>query len=281
MKKLTRMLLMMAVLTVGAGLISCGETIVIGSTDTPAPKPEPTPTPENVVKATDLLKEAQKEGANVVFWYYYEGELFYAAFKKVGNEYVYQEGGNCNKASTRGVVTTELTAELLESKGDEGTADLGFNVYSTDGAGQKNDPIILCKVSSSTAEVRQKTSAPDNYLAAMGANIQNASMKTIMDEVKDIFNGDKKYQPDNKNNDLEDVSLVSADDNTGQQLLKSLPEIVQNAAEQGISLEQAIGATIDNLQQKVAETYEDDSSKIPEIKFKYENPSVTWSSIAS
>ena len=38
------MLLMMAVLTVGASLTSCGD-IVIGSTDTPAPNPDPTPTP--------------------------------------------------------------------------------------------------------------------------------------------------------------------------------------------------------------------------------------------
>ena len=234
---------------------------------------------ENVVKATDLLKEAQKEGANVVFWYHYEGELFYAVFKKVGDEYVYQEGGNCNKASTRcSVVYTQLTPELLELKGDE--ADLGFNVYSADDAGNKNDPIILCKVFSSTAEVKQKTNCPNNYLAAMAANIQNVGMKTIMDDVKDIFNGDNKgYQPDNKN--LENVSLLTADDNTDQLLFKSLPEIEKNAAEQGISPEKAIGAPIDNLQQKMAEDYNDGSSKIPTVNFEMKNPIVTWSPKAS
>ena len=251
------------------GMTSCDEIMetIFGEWDKPA-------TPETIVKATDLLKEAQKEGANVVFWYHYEGGLFYAVFKKVGDVYVYQEGGNCNKASTRGsVVETQLTTELLKLKGDG--ADLGFNVYSADDAGNKNDPIILCKVYSSTAEVKQKTNSPDNYLAAMAANIQNISMKTIMDDVKDIFNGDnKEYQPDNKN--LENVLLVTADDNTDQLLFKSLPEIEKNAAEQGISPEKAIGATIDNLQQNVKEKYEDGTSKIDKVYFEDENPSKTF-----
>lgn len=232
--------------------------VVVTPTD---PEPTPDPTPKNVVKATDLLKEAQKEGATIVFWYHYEGGLFYAVFKKVGDVYVYQEGGNCNKASTRGsVVETQLTTELLKLKGDG--ADLGFNVYSADDAGNKNDPIILCKVYSSTAEVKQKTNSPDNYLAAMAANIQNISMKTIMDDVKDLLIINTSFNPENNNKNLENVLLVTADDNTDQLLFKSLPEIEKNAAEQGISPEKAIGATIDNLKQNVKEKYEDGTSKI-------------------
>ena len=251
------------------GMTSCDEIMetIFGEWDKPA-------TPETIVKATDLLKEAQKEGAIVAFWFYYEGDLYNVVFKKVGDEYVYQEGGNCNKASTRGsVVETQLTTELLKLKGDG--ADLGFNVYSADDAGNKNDPIILCKVYSSTAEVKQKTNSPDNYLAAMAANIQNISMKTIMDDVKDIFNGDnKEYQPDNKN--LENVLLVTADDNTDQLLFKSLPEIEKNAAEQGISPEKAIGATIDNLKQNVKEKYEDGTTKLGIVYLEDEKPSVTF-----
>ena len=253
------------------GMTSCDEIMetIFGEWDKPA-------TPKTIVKATDLLKEAQKEGANVVFWYHYEGGLFYAVFKKVGDVYVYQEGGNCNKASTRGsVVETQLTTELLKLKGDG--ADLGFNVYSANDAGNKNDPIILCKVYSSTAEVEQKTNSPDNYLAAMAANIQNVSMKTIMDDVKDIFNGDnKEYQPDNKNHDLENVLILTFDENNDRQLFKSFPEIELYAAEQGISPEKAIGATIDNLQQNVKEKYEDGTSKIDKVYFEDENPSKTF-----
>ena len=265
---------MMLVITMCTGLTSCELFMSDNPAPSPTPTPTPTPTPETVVKATDLLKEAQKEGANVVFWYHYEGELFYAVFKKVGDEYVYQEGGNCNKASTRcSVVYTQLTPELLELKGDE--ADLGFNVYSADDAGNKNDPIILCKVFSSTAEVKQKTNCPNNYLAAMAANIQNVGMKTIMDDVKDIFNGDNKgYQPDNKN--LENVSLLTASDNNGQLLFKSIPEIELNAAELGISPEKFIGATIDNVQQNVKEGVENGKSKLGNVYLEDEKPSVTF-----
>lgn len=277
MKRLSKTLLLILVLAMCTGLTSC-EWIVVNDNPvdpTPTPTPTPTLTPETIVKATDLLKEAQKEGANVVFWYHYEGGLFYAVFKKVGDVYVYQEGGNCNKASTRGsVVETQLTTELLKLKGDG--ADLGFNVYSADDAGNKNDPIILCKVYSSTAEVKQKTNSPDNYLAAMAANIQNISMKTIMDDVKDLLIINTSFNPENNNKNLENVLLVTADDNTDQLLFKSLPEIEKNAAEQGISPEKAIGATIDNLKQNVKEKYEDGTSKIDKVYFEDENPSKTF-----
>lgn len=280
MKRLSKTLLLMLVLAMCTGLTSCDVIVNVDNPVDPTPTPTPTPTPETVVKATDLLKEAQKEGANVVFWYHYEGELFYAVFKKVGDEYVYQEGGNCNKASTRcSVVYTQLTPELLELKGDE--ADLGFNVYSADDAGNKNDPIILCKVFSSTAEVKQKTNCPNNYLAAMAANIQNISMKTIVDDVKDLLIINTSFNPENNNKNLENVLLVTADNNTDQLLFKSLPEIEKNAAEQGISTEKAIGATFDNLKQKLAEDFKDGTSKIPEVYFEDENPSRTWSSKAS
>ena len=251
MKKSIQALIMAAAMLAGAMVFtSCEEILGEWSKPTPVVVTPPDPTPKNVVKATDLLKEAQKEGANVVFWYHYEGGLFYAVFKKVGDVYVYQEGGNCNKASTRGsVVETQLTTELLKLKGDG--ADLGFNVYSADDAGNKNDPIILCKVYSSTAEVKQKTNSPDNYLAAMAANIQNISMKTIMDDVKDLLIINTSFNPEKKKKNLENVSLLTASDNNGQLLFKSIPEIEKNAAEQGISPEKAIGATIDNLKQKV------------------------------
>lgn len=97
----------------------------------------------------------------------------------------------------------------------------------------------------------------------MAANIQNISMKTIMDDVKDIFNGDnKEYQPDNKNHDLENVLILTFDENNDRQLFKSFPEIELYAAEQGISPEKVIGAEIDNLQQKVTEDWNNGISVI-------------------
>ena len=72
MKKLTRLLMMMAVLTISACLMSCGETIVIGNTDKPAPKPTPTPTPtptpENYSNLTQPLTfQAAVENVTVMF----------------------------------------------------------------------------------------------------------------------------------------------------------------------------------------------------------------------
>jgi hypothetical protein len=95
-----------------------------------------------------------------------------------------------------------------------------------------------------------------------------------MDMVKDLLLNKTSFNPDNK--DLGQMMLVTADDDTGQQMLQTPGEAVQNAAEQGISPEKAIGASIDNLQQKVKEDYEDGTSKIVETKFEDENPSVTW-----
>ena len=96
MKKLRRMLLMAFVLTVGASLTSCGDIVSpdnpVEPTPTPTPTPEPTPepeptptptpTPQTVVTATDLLQDAQKEGATVVYWYVHDNQLYRAIFKK-------------------------------------------------------------------------------------------------------------------------------------------------------------------------------------------------------
>lgn len=98
MKRLTRMLLMMLVLTVGASLTSCGD-IVIGSPDNPAPKPTPTPTPtpepeltpeEIVEQAKQLLKDAQQDGALVSTTFTYNGKAYTAAFKREDGVFVLQ-----------------------------------------------------------------------------------------------------------------------------------------------------------------------------------------------
>ena len=260
---------MMLVITLCTSITSCDA--IVNSDNPVDPTPTPTPTPENVVKATDLLKEAQKEGATVVFCYYYEGDLFYAAFKKVGDEYVYQEGGNCNKASTRSSdAEAQLMTELLNLNGD----GVIFGVYSADDAGKKKDPILLDKITTSTAEVEQKTNSPDDYMVAMGVIFQNASIKKTVDEVKEVFNGDKNYQPNIK--DTEHVLILTLDENYEKPLLKPLEELMIDAAELGISPEKFIGATIDNLRQNVKEGVESGSSRIPNVYLEKDNPSVTF-----
>ena len=252
MRKLSRILMMTLVTMLCTSLTSCDW--IFGDVDTPVIQ-EPT------IKATDLLASTNTNGATTIFWYRYEGELYYAAFKKVGDEYVYQEGGNCNKATTRSSdAEAQLMAELLNLNGDGVIKDLAFGVYSTDDAGNKIDPILLDKITTSTAEVEQKTSAPDNYMVAIGAIFQNASIKKTVDEVREVFNGDKKYQPDIK--DTENVLILTLDENNDKPRLKPLEELMKNAAELGISPEKFIGAELDNLKQKVAEGFANGTSKI-------------------
>ena len=261
MKSIKTYMMAAAMIAVPFVFTSCEDLFGEWSKPTPVVVTPPDPTPENVVKATDLLKEAQKEGATVVFCYYYEGDLFYAAFKKVGDEYVYQEGGNCNKASTRCEnKAEELSEELIQYKIEKGIKDLVFSVYSADDAGNKIDPILLDKISTSTAEVEQKTNCPNNYMVAIGAIFQNASIKKTVDEVKEVFNGDKNYQPNIK--DTEHVLILTLDENNDKPQLKPLEELMKIAAELKISPEKFIGATIDNLKQKVAEDYKNGVSVI-------------------
>lgn len=70
MKKLSRILMMTLVLTVGASLMSCGD-IVVGSSDNPVPNPEPTPTPTPApTYASDAVRpltfEAAVDGVTVM-----------------------------------------------------------------------------------------------------------------------------------------------------------------------------------------------------------------------
>ena len=229
------------------------------------------PTPETIVKATDLLKEAQKEGATIAFCFYYEGDLYNVVFKKVGDEYVFQNGGNCSQASTR---TDWILPDTETIKGLGGTVefnDLEKLLFAVNVGGSL---VLTAQIHVSTGDVFQRTFSANTYLAAMAVINENTSMDKIMDMVKDLLLNKTSFNPDNK--DLGQMMLVTADDDTGQLMLQTPGEAVQNAAEQGISPEEAIGATIDNLQQKVKEDYEDGTSKIVETKFEDENPSVTW-----
>ena len=95
MKKLSRTLLMMLVITMCTGLTSCD---VIVNVDNPVNPKEPTNedptadnrTPAEVAKATKLMADAFKDGALVSFTFTYEGVEYEVEFKKVGDEYVFQ-----------------------------------------------------------------------------------------------------------------------------------------------------------------------------------------------
>lgn len=278
MKKLTRMLLMAFVLTVGASLTSCGDIVSPDNPvePTPTPTPTPTPAPETVVKATDLLRDAQKESATIAFWFYYEGNLYNVVFKKVGDDFVFQKGGNCSQASTR---TDWILDDSNTIKGLGGTVEYNDLERLFFGVNISGTHVLAAQVASSTGDVIQRTFSFNTYLAAIAVSNENASMDKIMDMVKDLLLNKTSFNPDNK--DLGQVMFVTVNDNTNQQQLQTIPEIMSKAGTQEITPKEAVGVAVENLKQNVKEGVENGSLKMPEFKFEKENPSVTWSPTAS
>lgn len=278
MKKLTRMLLMAFVLTVGASLTSCGDIVSPDNPvePTPTPTPTPTPAPETVVKATDLLRDAQKESATIAFWFYYEGNLYNVVFKKVGDDFVFQKGGNCSQASTR---TDWILDDSNTIKGLGGTVEYNDLERLFFGVNISGTLVLAAQVASSTGDVFQRTFSANTYLAAMAVSNENTSMDKIMDMVKDLLLNKTSFNPDNK--DLGKVMFVTVNDNTNQQQLQTIPEIMSKAGTQEITPKEAVGVAVENLKQNVKEGVENGSLKMPEFKFEKENPSVTWSPTAS
>ena len=131
MKKLTRLLMMMAVLTISACLMSCGETIVIGNTDKPAPKPE---TPKElteeeaeqqlIAEVVALIEEAQEEGSVTTLTLTLDGVEYPFTFKMENGQFVLQTPagtrGNVNEALAKYDITVEtLHRAEAEEKGAE------------------------------------------------------------------------------------------------------------------------------------------------------------------
>ena len=248
-------------------------SVVVTPTD-PEPTPDATPT-ETVVKATDLLKEAQKDGATVVIWYYYEGNLYYVVFKKVGDEYVRQKSA----AGTRGEIDPEkLIAKLRSVSSDE--QSLQFDVEQKldeklDYIRKDADSKLVSKIITSSAKVEQKTVGPETYLAGVAANIQDVDIENDTKIMNAVWLDDSYLKGS------ENVMFVTPDNSTNQLLLHTVGEIVGNGKEQGMTPKESIKAAIENGKLKIAEDWANDISKMPEIKFENKKPSVTWSPTAS
>lgn len=98
MKKLTRILMMMLVLSVGTGITSCDEIedmidnpVVPEPTPTPTPEPDPEPEPEPIVSnLAEELNVASEEGAIVTVNFTMNDVNYEFSFKREGNEFVLQ-----------------------------------------------------------------------------------------------------------------------------------------------------------------------------------------------
>jgi hypothetical protein len=138
MKKLSRILMMMLVLSVGTGITSCDEIedmidnpVVPEPTPTPTPQPEPQPQPEptpqptpeeieaqRITEVQTLMEESRQEGSITEVYYTEDGVEKVANFKRVGNKYVLQ-----TSSATRGDNDGSLVPGLMDDDSDEDLED--------------------------------------------------------------------------------------------------------------------------------------------------------------
>lgn len=138
MKKLSRILMMMLVLSVGTGITSCDEIedmidnpVVPEPTPTPTPQPEPQPQPEptpqptpeeieaqRITEVQTLMEESRQEGSITEVYYTEDGVEKVANFKRVGNKYVLQ-----TPSATRGDNNGSLVPGLMDDDSDEDLED--------------------------------------------------------------------------------------------------------------------------------------------------------------
>jgi hypothetical protein len=189
---------------------------------------------------------------------------------------VFQKGGNCSQASTR---TDWILDDSNTIKGLGGTVEYNDLDRLFFGVNISGTLVLAAQVASSTGDVFQRTFSANTYLAAMAVSNENTSMDKIMDMVKDLLLNKTSFNPDNK--DLGQMMFVTVNDNTNQQQLQTIPEIMSKAGTQEITPKEAVGVAVENLKQNVKEGVENGSLKMPEFKFEKENPSVTWSPTAS
>ena len=266
-QKINQLFLVAALLCGAMSLGSCQGLIdaIVGehadNPTQPTPTPTPTPTPAAVVKATDLLQEAQKEGAIITIWYHYEGELYRAVFKKVGDEYVRQN----SVAGTR-ADNDEKKTELIEHLDCNDESWIIISIEEAFDDSRSVRPVLKVKIDPFTGIMYQEMNNPDTNLASVA--VGKAPQEAIVSDIKSVIIHD-------------DGMLVPTAWGNLDLKLQSVSEIQANATEQGIPLNEAVGAVVYNYQQKVVEDWNNGTSKLPEIYFPDPTPSVTWSPTAS
>lgn len=156
MKKLSRILMMTLVLTIGASLMSCGD-IVVGSSDNPVPNPEPTPTPTPTPAPTyksdaerPLTFEATKDGVTVILKFSDNAKPDY---KKV--EYSLDEGATWTALSSKEQAIT------LAKKGDK-------VMFRGDNPTYNGDAQFVIEQAKSNARAMTRSGTHDIHASAIG-----------------------------------------------------------------------------------------------------------------
>ena len=152
MKKLSRILMMTLVLTIGASLTSCDD-IVVGSPDNPTPTPTPTPTPAPTYKSDaerPLTFEATKDGVTVMLKFSDNAKPDY---KKV--EYSLDEGATWTALSSKEQAIT------LAKKGDK-------VMFRGDNPTYNGDAQFVIEQAKSNARAMTRSGIHDIHASAIG-----------------------------------------------------------------------------------------------------------------
>ena len=263
---------------------------------------ETEPEKEEVVTASELVAQAQDEGAIVIIWYFLEGNIQHAIFKKVGEDYVLQdENAASARANTRDaedIREPAVAVEPYESGGDH-SEGLHFGIFRRDDQNPKSTQSVLDAILKGS-KVRMQTDDPSTYVAAVGVSgnenntndntnpiqkedvsgsvlVEGATDPEIVNRIDEILAGEEDYNPDDPA--LNNVAFVTSDENSDDYKLVSSSEINQSLSNED-SPAAAARKIFDNFKLNIEIDVKTGKITFPKISFK-ENKLVTLNSDAS
>ena len=138
--------------------------------------------PVKFTTAVEQLKIAEYEGAYITFWFTHKGGLYYAIFKKVGNDYVLQNDVAStritDRAFTRGVEDEPEVPQInieLHQYVDDGGPTLFFGVEEStkkaDGSTGTN-AVLQTIIETQTGNIEQRTMDISSRVIAVETGIQ-------------------------------------------------------------------------------------------------------------
>ena len=208
--------------------------------------------PVNFTTAVDQLKIADQEGAYITFWFTHKGGLYYATFKKVGEDYVLQDDVASTRVTDRVFTRGEenelenykkkLKVELERLMGNGGKLFFGVeeNIEKDDGS-TGTIAVLQTIIETKTGNIEQITENVNTRVVAVNAGVQapnhnlvevgeSIALDLIFDEGKSPEGMDRKgMELVSKLNrgEIDTWMLENLKTNTGKMTLNTIAEINQ------------------------------------------------------
>ena len=171
---------------------------------TPDDPKDPSTDPATIVKATDLLQDAQKEGATVVIWFMYEGDLYRAVFKKTGDDYVLQNGAAATRGGSGAVISNIPNGlDVTLKSGAESNSDAMLVTVTDKSTGKA---ILQATIDTDTGNIEQLSST-GSYLTGLAIAGTEGISEDVMNSTEAVLTG-KAEQEDYDNLVKEDAAGV-------------------------------------------------------------------------